>query len=312
MVEGEINGKKVNVKKNRKKRGDAISVDRDRMEKKKGNIVKNLPIKVIAVTSGKGGVGKTNVVANLAFALTQINKKVLVLDADLSLANLDVLLGISPKFNLHHVFLGEKKISEIIVPGPGGMKIIPASSGVQELSELNKEQRLNFIEEIERFEEDADVLLIDTGAGISSNVMYFNTVAQDIIVVTSPDPTSLTDAYALMKVMFFKYKEKNFKLLVNSTRSGKEAKEVYYNLSSVVNRFLPGLSIDYLGYVLFDNKIPNAIRKQRAVSEIYPDAQASKCFSALADKICDLPLALSSNSGNIKFFWKNLLVDDRR
>ncbi len=281
-------------------------------EEEKGEGKKNFPVRVIAVTSGKGGVGKTSVVANLAYALAKMNKKILVLDADLSLANLDVSLGIVPRFNLHHVFLGEKRLSDIIVTGPGGMKIIPASSGVQELSELNEEQRLNFMEEIDLFDEEVDMLLIDTGAGISSNVMYFNAVAQDIIVVTSPEPTALTDAYALMKVMSLKYQEKNFKLLVNSVKSGKEAKEIFQNLSSAAEKFLPHLSIDYLGYILFDQKISLAIRQQRTVLDIYPNAQASKCFCTLAEKVSELFLTVPPQKGNIKFFWRDLLANARR
>src|SRR3989337_4164928 len=158
-------------------------------------------VKVISVTSGKGGVGKTNVVVNLAYALTQIGKKVLILDADMGLGNIDVMLGLAPEYNLYHLINGEKSLSEVMTSGPGGMKILPAGSGIQELSELTANQKLNLLAALARIDNSIDVVLIDTAAGISGNVMYFNTAAQDIVVVASPQPTSITDAYALMKIL---------------------------------------------------------------------------------------------------------------
>ena len=159
------------------------------------------PIRVISVTSGKGGVGKTNVVTNLAMALASAGQKVLVWDADLGLANIDVLLGLKPEFNIQHLLNGEKSLREILVEGPGGFKIMPASSGIQELSHLGEGQKVRLLSELDEYDDDLDYLLIDTGAGISSNVMYFNMAAQERIVVVTPEPTSITDAYALIKVM---------------------------------------------------------------------------------------------------------------
>jgi flagellar biosynthesis protein FlhG len=261
-------------------------------------------VMVIAVTSGKGGVGKTNVVANLAISLSMLNKKVVIVDADLGLANLDVLLGILPKHNLHHVLLGEKRISEIIVEGPKGIKILPASSGIQELSELTDQQKLRLLSEFEQFDEDVDILLIDTAAGISSNVMYFNVAAQQIFIVASPEPTSITDAYALMKILSLTYGEKSFKLIVNSVKSESEGKEVFKKLSLVADRFLD-ISIDYLGHIPFDDNITKAVRKQKAIVEIYPSSKASKAFEKLSQAV----LRIQPNDhpkGNIQFFWKQL------
>ena len=262
-------------------------------------------IQVIAVTSGKGGVGKTNVVANLGYALTKLNKRVLILDADIGLANLDVLLGFSPKYNLQHVLNGEKSISEVIVSGPGGMKILPASSGVQELSDLSKAQKLCLLSELNSLHDKTDILLIDTSAGISSNVMYFNLAAQEILIVVSPEPTSITDAYAMMKVLFLNYSENHFRLLVNSVKNAFEAKEVFNNLSLVVQRFL-NLSIDYWGYILQDEHVIKAVRKQKALIELYPHSPASRCFSNLAKKVCENRPNTSSR-GNIRFFWHQIL-----
>ena len=266
------------------------------------------PSRIIAITSGKGGVGKTNIVANLAFALTQMGKSVMVLDADLGLGNLDVLLGLTPEFNLYHVLTGEKDISEIIVKGPGMMDILPASSGIPKLTELTKEQKLRLLTELAVLDSGIDVLLIDTAAGISSNVMYFNVAAQEIVVVVSPEPTAMTDAYAVMKILSKQYSEKRFNLVVNCVSSSKEAISVFKNLSTVSERFLD-ISIDYLGYVLLDENIPRAIRQQKVLGEAYPHSQANKCFNALARKICELPTPATSK-GNIQFFWTHLLQED--
>ena len=262
-------------------------------------------IQVIAVTSGKGGVGKTNVVANLGYALTRLNKRVLVLDADIGLANLDVLLGLTPKYNLQHVLTGKKPISEVVVSGPGGMKILPASSGVQELSHLDKAQKLCLLSELNALHDETDVMLIDTSAGISSNVMYFNLAAQEILIVVSPEPTSITDAYAMMKVLFLKYSKNHFKLLVNSAKNAREAKEVFNNLSLVAQKFL-NLSIDYWGYIPRDENIVKAVRMQKVLIELYPDSPASKCFFNLAEKVCKNQPDTSSD-GNICFFWRQIL-----
>jgi len=262
-------------------------------------------IQVIAVTSGKGGVGKTNVVANLGYALTRLNKRVLILDADIGLANLDVLLGLTSKYNLQHVLNGEKSISEVVISGPGGMKILPASSGVQELSNLNKAQRLCLLSELNSLHDETDVLLIDTSAGISSNVMYFNLAAQEILIVVSPEPTSITDAYAIMKILFLKYSENHFKLLVNSVKSAEEAKEVFYHLSLVAQKFL-NLSIDYWGYIPQDEHIVKAVRRQKALIELYPNSPASKSFFDLAKKVCENQPNVSSR-GSIRFFWSQIL-----
>ena len=241
--------------------------------------------RVMAITSGKGGVGKTNIVANLGFALSQIGKKVLILDADLGLANIDVLLGLAPKYNFSHVIMGQKLINEIAVEGPGKIKILPASSGIQELTKLTKNQGMQFLTELDQLLESFDILLIDTAAGISSNVMYFNTTAQEIMVVVTPEPTSITDAYALMKVLSLKYCQNRFKLIVNLAADSDEADEVYRQLNLVADRFLD-ISIDYIGYILLDENIKKSVRRQRIVSELFPDTVASKCFSTIAENIC--------------------------
>ena len=258
------------------------------------------------VMSGKGGVGKTNVAVNLAFSLAQLGKKVLVLDADLNLANVDVLLGLTPKFNLHHVFLGEKRLEEVLIEGPGGIWILPASSGIMELADLTEEQKLYFLSEMEALGREIDVLLIDTAAGINSNVIYFNLVAQERLIILTPEPTSLTDAYALIKVLTNSHDVKKFRILVNNSQNEKEAIAVFKKLSTVADRFLNSLSLDYLGYIPFDQKLLKAVRAQRLVTDLYPEAPASLAFVELAGQINQEKTDFTQD-GNIKFFWKKFL-----
>ncbi|MBI2413277.1 MAG: MinD/ParA family protein [Deltaproteobacteria bacterium] len=261
--------------------------------------------RVIAVSSGKGGVGKTNSVVNLAVAFSNMGKRVLLLDADLGLGNLDVLLGLAPKYNLGHLLRGEKTIEEVIVRGPAGIMILPASSGVQELTNLSPEERLSLSCHLENLQHEIDIMIIDTGAGISSNVLFFNMAAQEIVVVVTPEPTSITDAYALMKVLLQKHGERKFKLLVNTVKSRKEAMEVYKKISLVAERFL-NISVDYLGCVLHDENVPRSVVRQKAVMELYPDSKASLCYKEIAGAICELP-SRQSIKGGLQFFWRQVL-----
>lgn len=261
--------------------------------------------RVIAITSGKGGVGKTSIVANLGYALTKLGKKVLILDADLGLGNLDVLLGLAPKYNLSHVIMGEKNIEEIIVEGPGKMSILPASSGIQELTHLTREQKVQILSALDYLIDGMDILFIDTAAGISSNVMDFNATAHEIVVVVSPEPTSITDAYALMKVLSLKYSEKVCKLLVNMTTRPEEGRDVFRQLQLVTDRFLD-ISIEYLGCILYDDKVTRGVKNQKIVSELFPDTAASRCFKDLARKISKMP-PMNPPKGGSNFFWQHLV-----
>jgi flagellar biosynthesis protein FlhG len=260
--------------------------------------------RVISVTSGKGGVGKTNVVANLAVALARLGQRVLVLDADLGLANLDILLGLSPRYNIRHVLSGEKKLEDVIVEGPGGIRVLPASSGVQELTQLGEEQKLLLMGELDALEPSCDTLLIDTGAGISPNVTYFNLAAQERIVVVTPEPTSITDAYALIKVMATRHATRSFKLLVNQVRDERDAGEVVGKLVRVVDRFIGEVSLEALGWVPADACVTRAVKRQMAVVEAYPDCPASRGFARVAKAI--VSSSAGPADGNIKFFWRRL------
>jgi flagellar biosynthesis protein FlhG len=262
--------------------------------------------RVISVSSGKGGVGKTNVVANLAFAFTQLQKRVLVLDADLGLANIDVLLGLTSQYTMEHLLKREKRIFDILIKGPGGMSIMPASSGVLELVELNESQKIFLLNELDLLAETVDILLIDTAAGISANVLYFNLAAEESIVISTPEPTSITNANTLIKVLSTKYKKKNFTILINSAHNSQEAREVYKKISLFVDHFLGSLSIDYLGFIPFDEKLPKAVKHQKPVLELYPEAISSRSFIKVAKILAEKPLRHETN-GNVQFFWKHLL-----
>ncbi len=268
------------------------------------NIVDRKTVRTIAIASGKGGVGKTNITANLAIGLSRLDKKVLVFDADLGLSNIDVILNLATRYNIKHLFKGEKKLKDLIVEGPSGIKVLPASSGIQELTELDEFQRLRIIEEFESYDDDVDYLLIDTSSGISTNVAFFCMAAQEIIIVTSAEPTAMTDAYALIKVLFTKYQEKYFKVLVNNVKDEKEATEVYRRLSTAAEKFL-SISLDYLGYVPYDALLQKAVRQQKALLEIYPDSKAARSLINITEKIS------AENSkqikGTLQFFLGGLL-----
>lgn len=242
---------------------------------------------VISMTSGKGGVGKTNLTANLAYLIARMKKRTLLFDADCGLANIDILLGLTPKYNLYHVLKGERSLSEIIVKGPGGIRIVPSSSGIQEMSSLSVEQKLTLQDELNALGERPDFMLIDTGAGITDNVMYFNMIASETIVVVTPEPTSLTDAYALIKLLYQRHAKKRFCLLVNMVKTQAEAKEVFVRMAQATNHFL-NLAIENLGYVLFDEKITQAVKQQKLLIELYPNSPSVKCLREVATKICSL------------------------
>ena len=265
-------------------------------------------VRVVAVTSGKGGVGKTNVTANLAVALAHLGRRVMVLDADVGLGNLDVLLGLTPPYSLADVLSGQRRLRDVIFPGPGGISVLPAGCGFQNLTALSDHQIRGLQSEMDELQDETDVLLIDTGAGIGRNVTSFATMAQDIIVVATPEPTSLTDAYALMKVLSTQYGERRFRLLVSMTRTATDGRDVYQKLSLVAERFLH-ISIDFLGSIPYDPRLTEAVCQQRPLVELYPQSKAAQAFLGLAHDLAQWPLP-ESPKGGLQFFWKSLLRKD--
>lgn len=263
-------------------------------------------LRVIAVTSGKGGVGKSNLVVNLGLAFARQGRQVLLMDADLGLGNLDILLGLAPNFTIQDVLAHRKTIAEVLVQGPEGVKILPASSGIPEMAELDPQQKLFLLNELDNYSESLDVVLIDTGAGISRNVLFFNLAAQEILVVATGEPTSITDAYALMKVLVTQHGERRFRLVVNGVDNPADGHLVYRTLLKVTERFLgQEISLEFLGVIPHDEAIGRAVLKQQPVLQLYPRAKVSRSITELAERLLE-SVPPAATSGNIKFFWQRL------
>ncbi len=239
----------------------------------------------IAVTSGKGGVGKSNVALNLAVLLSAAGNRVALLDADLGLANLDVLTDAQTRANLAHVVAGQRKLSDVIVDLPYGVQLVPGSSGLARMADLSEFQRTKLLSELTALEEENDVIVIDTGAGIGKNVTSFAGGADTVLVVTTSEPTSITDAYAVIKVLTRQKCEARIGLLVNLVGGRNEARATYNRIASVTREFL-GVAIYDAGYVLTDPKVPAAVRKRQPYVLAYPRCSASRCMAALATKLC--------------------------
>ncbi|MCX5815054.1 MAG: MinD/ParA family protein [Proteobacteria bacterium] len=245
------------------------------MEKRRG--------KTITITSGKGGVGKSSIVTNMAYILGANKESTYIVDADLSLGNIDIFFGMSPKFNIKDLIEGRKTINEIIVEGPHGIKIIPATSGIAELSSLTDEQRNILLSSLQELAE-YDFLLVDTPAGISSNVIYFNSISENIFIVVTPDPASITDSYAVIKVLHNKTGRRDFNIIANMVKDEAEALSIYKKLLTVSDQFL-NVYLDYMGYIPIDANVRLATKKQKLWVEHYPDTQATKALIKICNKL---------------------------
>lgn len=262
-------------------------------------------MRVISVTSGKGGVGKSTVVTNLAVELGKLDQKVLVMDGDFGLANLDIMMDVRAKYTLHDVLFKNCSIRDVIVEAAHNVDIIPASSGIYEMSNLGLEEKSKLLDFMQEIENQYDVLIIDTGAGINSDVTWLNASAAEVLVVSTPEPTAITDAYALIKVLNQKFKVKNFKLLVNQTRDDTEGLKVYQKITSVSDRFL-NVGIDYVGHISWDDSASQAIRMRKPLVQAYPGTKVAKNFTTIADNLSNCSERVCS-SGSPQFFWKALL-----
>ena len=263
------------------------------------------PVRVIAVTSGKGGVGKSNVTINLAVTLAQTGERVMVMDADMGLANIDVLLGLSPGQNLSHVINGECSLEETIIEGPAGIKIVPASSGVAAMSDLTPAQNAGVIRSFSELTEPVDTLLIDTAAGLSDSVVSYTRAAREVIVVVCDEPASITDAYAMVKVMNRDYGVERFHVLANQAHGVAQGRELYNKLARVSERFLD-VTLDYLGCIPYDESLKKAVQKQKSVVEAFPRSPSATAFKQIAKKTQQWP-APSSVEGHLEFFIERLV-----
>jgi flagellar biosynthesis protein FlhG len=266
------------------------------------------PVQVIAVTGGKGGVGKTSVAINLAVALAGRGRRVALLDADLGLANIDVLLGLNAKHTLEDVLAGHCSLLDIMLLGPGGIRIIPASSGTQRMAQLSPLEHAGLIHAFSEISEQIDVLLIDTAAGISDSVINFVRAAQEVLVVVCDEPSSITDAYALIKLLNRDYGLSRFRVLANMTRTVQEGQNLFNKLTQVSERFLDA-TLQFVGSVPFDEAMRKAIQRQRPVLEMAPRSKAALALSALAEKVDKWPLP-SSPRGHLEFFVERLVQPD--
>lgn len=263
------------------------------------------PVQVLAVTGGKGGVGKSNVSVNLAVALAEQGKRVVLLDADLGLANIDVLLGVSSNKNLGDVLAGNADLRDIMVNGPGGVRIIPASSGTQQMANLGEREHAGIITAFSELGDQMDVLIVDTAAGISRTVTSFVRAAQEVLMVVTDEPTSVTDAYALIKVLNRDCKMDRFRILANMVRSPKEGQNLFNKLTKVTDRFLD-VTLQYVGSVPMDECVRKAVQRQKAVIEAYPRSKAAIAYRSLSQKVATWPLP-STPRGNLEFFVERLV-----
>lgn len=265
----------------------------------------NHRVKVITVTGGKGGVGKSSVTLNVAVAMAAQGKRVMLLDADLGLANIDVMLGLRVQRNLAHVLSGECTLDDIIVEGPYGLMIIPATSGTQSMVELKPAEHAGLIRAFSDMKTPIDVLLVDTAAGISDMVLSFSRAAQDIMVVVCDEPTSITDAYALIKLLSREYGVFRFKVVANMVRSLREGQELFSKLTRVTDRFLDA-SLELVACIPYDNNVRQSVKKQKVIVDAFPKSPASLAFRALANKAVSWPTP-HQPGGHLEFFIETLL-----
>ncbi len=263
------------------------------------------PVRVIAVTSGKGGVGKSNVAVNLAVTLAQSGERVMVMDADMGLANIDVLLGLSPKMNLSHVINGECSLEDTIIDGPVGIKIIPASSGVASMSDLTPAENAGIIRSFSELTAPVDTLIIDTAAGLSDSVISYTRASREVIVVVCDEPASITDAYAMIKVLNRDYGMHRFHVLANQAHGIQQGRELYGKLSRVSEKYLD-VALNFLGTIPYDEGLKKAVQKQKSVVEAFPRSPCSMAFRQIAKKAQQWPVP-STMEGHLEFFIERLV-----
>lgn len=261
--------------------------------------------RVITITSGKGGVGKTNFTVNLAIKLSQMGKRVIIIDADLGLANVDVIMGKMSKYNLSDVIKNDKEITDILEEGPCGVRFVSGGSGVQDLVKLNKMQLVDLLMKLGKLDYEADIILIDTGAGLSDSVLSFVHASKEVILVTTPEPTSITDAYALIKTISNKDASKNIKIVVNKVDNEMEANNILDKLKAVSERFI-GIKLISLGFIMNDSCVTKSVKIQQPFVLNYTKCEATKNITDIAQILLDTKGAEMSSSSGFKMFINKL------
>ncbi|NLI92209.1 MAG: MinD/ParA family protein [Peptococcaceae bacterium] len=263
-------------------------------------------MRVIAVSSGKGGVGKTSLVVNMALALAEYNYRVIVLDGDLGLANVDVAFGITPRYSIRHLLSGEKRVEDVLYPVDRGIKVLPGASGVIELANLDRGQLKNVLVNFGRLEKMADILLIDTGAGLGHTVLNFICASDDVIVVMTPEPPSMTDAYGLLKSIKSQSEKVNVNVVVNRVRNESEAEQAFERLQYAVSKFL-GMPLNLLGWIYDDPLVGRSVMEQKPLALSNPQSHAYKCVQWIAANVAGIYLQPPTQNGGIKGFLSSLL-----
>lgn len=261
--------------------------------------------RTISVTSGKGGVGKSTLVSNIALNLSQQGHSVLILDGDLGMANIDIMFGLRSMNSVEHVLTGEKTLREIIVEVMPNVCLIPGGSGVYGLQRVDTYQKKMLLDQVGELNERFDYMLIDTASGIDDNVLYLNSAAQETMVVVTPEPASLTDAYALIKVLHKKLHENRFTVVVNMAQDEREAKSVFRRLSDVTQKFLC-VSLDYKGFVPADPNLRAATKSQQLIVQMNPHAPSSHAIRLLSEKLSGYA-SMQPVKGGLQFFWEQLV-----
>jgi flagellar biosynthesis protein FlhG len=262
-------------------------------------------LRVIATTSGKGGVGKTNLTANLAVLAARAGKRVLIIDADLGLANVEIVFGLKPKHHIGSLIDGTHTMDQVLIEGPLGLKILSAGSGIQSLTQLGQDQKMRLSAALDGIEDRFDLVLVDSGAGIGDNVLFFVGAAQEALLVVSPEPTSLVDAYAVVKVLSQQAGITTFNVIINPVVDELQAREIFPKLTAVTSRFLSA-KVRHLGYIPRDENMHRAIMVQRPLVEAFPLSPASRALSIISDKLLSTPAPARVESG-FKFMWQRLL-----
>lgn len=260
--------------------------------------------RAIAVTSGKGGVGKTNIIVNLGLLLSSVGKNVLLFDADLGLSNVDILLGLKTKYCLSDVAKGEKKLEDIVINVKEGFNIIPAGNGFEDIANINLSMFNKIKNDLNSLIKDVDILLIDTGAGISKKVTLFLKGADEIIVVVTPEPTSIADAYAMIKILTLNYKKENLKLFVNMAKNEQEANAVYENINRICEKFLKK-TVNNMGYAIYDKNLPITVKRQKAIVQLSPNSNFSISMKKMTNNLFNESIKIHDNP--IARFFSSLL-----